>query len=287
MEGGSAGGAPAREERGARPGGAALALRPAGAFGGVHQSVTFVTLPALRVQVHCADTPRETRCSPTEVVACAKVFTHGGRGLCESATLRGLSCWPCKREGHKTQPVGLQLFMGIRPILVLTAACGVLFGISFVVGGLIQQDGERAEPSSARSTPPVTSDEPALALGRAADLPELRKRPQPPKRTRAAAMVAPSPVAAAPVPAPEPSIEPATGVEAAPPTPVQEQAPVTPPPPESSTPPNASPSPGPDAASAQPSPSPDPYASHQSQMATSGDGGGNSQTQESKQDADE
>lgn len=156
--------------------------------------------------------------------------------------------------------------MGIRPILMLLAACAALFGISFAVGGLLQQDEDRAEPTSARSTPRATIEEPTLALGRAAGLPDLRRKPRKaPEPTYAAAAAAPSPAAAPPTRAPERSVEPGPTVESAPtpaaPAPVEQQAPAAPTQPQSSAPDNTPTRPAPDAAPSQPSPSPDPYAS--------------------------
>jgi hypothetical protein len=156
--------------------------------------------------------------------------------------------------------------MGIRPILVLTTACAALFGISFAVGGVFNDDGEPAEAPSAKSALPVTTDEPTLALGRAAGLPDLRTPPKPPEPTHEAApVIQPQAATAVAAPAPEPTVAPAPSYEPtpppAPPAPVQEQTPVTPSPPQSSTPDNSSSSPSPDGAPSQPSPSPDPYAS--------------------------
>jgi hypothetical protein len=150
--------------------------------------------------------------------------------------------------------------MGIRPILLLLMACAALFGISFAVGGLLKQGEEGVTPTSAKSTSPEIAEEPPLAIGRAAGLPDLRSRPRKPDEPGyAAATVAPSPPSAAPAPAQEASAEPAPSTEPA--APVEQQAPVTPPPPRSSAPDSPPAGPAPDAAPSQPSPSPDPYAS--------------------------
>ncbi|HEY6778849.1 MAG TPA: hypothetical protein VI122_20270 [Thermoleophilaceae bacterium] len=150
--------------------------------------------------------------------------------------------------------------MSIRPILLLLMACAALFGISFAVGGLLKQGEEGVTPTSAKSTSPEIAEEPPLAIGRAAGLPDLRSRPRKPDEPGyAAATVAPSPPSAAPAPAQEASAEPAPSTEPA--APVEQQAPVTPPPPRSSAPDSPPAGPAPDAAPSQPSPSPDPYAS--------------------------
>jgi hypothetical protein len=154
--------------------------------------------------------------------------------------------------------------MGIRPILLLLMACAALFGISFAVGGLLKQGEEGVTPTSAKSTSPEIAEEPPLAIGRAAGLPDLRSRPRKPDEPGyAAATVAPSPPSAAPAPAQEATAEPAPSTEPtpAPAAPVEQQAPVTPPPPRSSAPDSPPAGPAPDAAPSQPSPSPDPYAS--------------------------
>jgi cytoskeletal protein RodZ len=162
--------------------------------------------------------------------------------------------------------------MGIRPILVLLAACAGLFGISFAVGELLQRDEAPVKPTSSRSTSPPTTEERTLALGQAPGLPDLRRKPRKPaERTYAASAVAAPPAAAAPPPAHEASVESTPSAEPTPtptpaaPAPVQQQAPATPTQPQSSTPDNPRTRPAPDAAPSQPSPSPDPYASGGSQ----------------------
>jgi outer membrane biosynthesis protein TonB len=163
--------------------------------------------------------------------------------------------------------------MGIRPILMLLAACAALFGMSFAFAGSLRQDEDRGEPTSATTSSPAGTGAPTLALGRAPGLPDLRRTPRKPAEpTYAAAPVEPRQAAAAPAPASEPSTEPAPSEEPAPaptpvaPAPVEQQAPVTNTQPRSSAPDSAPSTPAPDAAPSQPSPSPDPYASGGSQF---------------------